>query len=230
MFAGEDQIVSVIGRRPPNESDTSIPGVSFWAVDLLDEDGLKEVCSEITDRSGKMTNLIFCQRYRGNRDDWEGEIETSLTATKRLIEGFLVEAEDHKPDSIVVISSIAGTFIAEEQPVSYHVAKAGLIQLVRYYAVKLGPLGIRVNCVSPGAVVKQESKQFYQDNQSLHELICSVIPLRRMATSEDVAQVTSFLCSPAASYVTGQNIVVDGGFSLQWHESFTRQFLNGPGE
>jgi NAD(P)-dependent dehydrogenase (short-subunit alcohol dehydrogenase family) len=83
-------------------------------------------------------------------------------------------------------------------------------------------MGIRVNCVSPGTTVKDENRNFYKQNLSLRELYAGITPLRRMGTAEDVAAVVAFLCSKQAGFITGQNIIVDGGASLQWPESMAR--------
>lgn len=223
-LAEEDQAMSVVGRRPPEEVDRHIPDTHYWTVDLLERGRLAVTLAEIIEQNGKLNNLVFFQRYRGEGDDWTGEIETSLSATKRVIEHLVSEFDDASSDnSIVVVSSVASHYVAEEQPLSYHVAKAGLTQMVRYYAVTLGPKGIRVNSVSPGTILKDESKDFYLQNEQLYGLYKEITPLNRMGTSEEIADVIAFLCSSRASFVTGQNIVVDGGVSLQWHESLARQ-------
>jgi NAD(P)-dependent dehydrogenase (short-subunit alcohol dehydrogenase family) len=102
-------------------------------------------------------------------------------------------------------------------------AKAALIQMVRYYAVALGHRGIRVNAISPGTTVKDESKAFYAEHPELEQLYRDIIPLGRMGTADDVADVMVFLVSGASSFLTGQNIVLDGGVSLQAHESLVRR-------
>ena len=225
-LAEESRVLSVIGRHPPSESDRHIPDVYYWIVDLLEQEHLSTVLTEIIQQNGELNNLVFFQRYRGEGDDWRGEIETSLTATKNVIERLISEFDDAGDKSIVIISSVAGHLVAEEQPVSYHVAKAGLNQMARYYAVALGPKGIRVNCVSPGTVLKDESKDFYLQNKPLYDLYRRITPLGRMGTPEEIANVIAFLCSPKASFITGQSIVVDGGLSLQWHESLARQLTS----
>lgn len=225
-LAEESHVLSVIGRRRASEADRRIPDVHYWLVDLSDRERLSVVLAEIIRQNGKLSNLVFFQRYRGEGDDWIGEIQTSLTATKNIIERLVDEFDDTNENSIVIVSSIAGHFIAEEQPLSYHVAKAGLNQMVRYYAVALGPKGIRVNCVSPGTVLKDESRDFYLQNEQVYNLYRRIIPLGRMGTSEEIAHVIAFLCSPKASFMTGQNIVVDGGLSLQSHESLARKLTS----
>jgi NAD(P)-dependent dehydrogenase (short-subunit alcohol dehydrogenase family) len=223
-LAQECQTVSVIGRRAPSETDLhNIANVYYSVVDLLDREHLYQILADIISQNGKLSNVIFCQRYKGEKDDWTKQIEVSLTATKNVIDSLKNLFIDEGEKSIVIVSSAAGHFIAEEQPLSYHVAKAGINQMVRFYAVALGDRGIRVNCVSSGAVIKEESKEFYHQNEELHSLYKKITPLGRMATSEDIANVVEFLCSSKASFITGQNIVVDGGISLQWHESLARQ-------
>ncbi len=222
-FSSQGHTVSVVGRREPKAEDKKISNVHFWMLDVADQNKIKSTFEEIIRQNGKINNLIFSQRFRGESDPWGGELEVSLTATKNIIESVKVNFNKNDGGAIVIISSIASEYIAEEQPVSYHVGKAGLVQLGRYYAALLGPKGIRVNVISPGTIIKEESKGFYQDNPKLVDMYQSIVPLGRMGTSQDIAQLVSFLCSSKASFITGQNIVVDGGVSLQWHESLARK-------
>lgn len=224
-LAAEHHRISVLGRRLVSEADRQLPGVHHRLVDLSNHEQLFTAIAELIRQRGKIHTLVFFQRYRGDGDDWVGEMETSLTATKDLIERLVDEFDATDGKAIVIVSSIASYFIVQEQPLSYHVAKAGLNQMVRYYAVVLGPRGIRVNGVLPGTVLKEESKEFYLRNEPLRRLYQSISPLGRMGTAEEVAQVIVFLCSPKASIITGQNIVVDGGLSLQGHESLARQLV-----
>ena len=100
-----------------------------------------------------------------------------------------------------------------EQPLSYHVAKAGLRQLVRHEAVAMGPLGVRVNCVSPSRVIASD-----RDGADGSEPSSSAqaVPLGRHCTRADVADAVSFLLGPRAAFITGQDIVLDGGASCSW--------------
>ena len=90
--------------------------------------------------TARLTCLVFCQRYRGADDAWQGELETSLTLTKDVIEAATFDG--HGNNSIVIVSSVIAHNVADEQPVSYHVAKGGLEAMVRFYAVNLGKRGM----------------------------------------------------------------------------------------
>jgi NAD(P)-dependent dehydrogenase (short-subunit alcohol dehydrogenase family) len=223
-LAGEGHAVSVIGRSAPSGANDDPPGtVTFWPADAADPVALDRALAEIVAGPGPASGMVLLQRFRGEGDDWTGEIATSLTATRRLLDWAGEHLEDRGGGkAVVVVSSIAGLFVAAEQPVSYHMAKAAVTQMVRYYAVSLGPKGIRVNAISPGTTVKDESKAFYAGHPELEQLYRDIVPLGRMGTADDVADVALFLLSARASFLTGQNLVVDGGVSLQSHESLAR--------
>lgn len=163
--------------------------------------------------------IVFAQRYRGT-NPWAGHHDVDLGVT-RFIMGW-VGAKCPPGASLIMISSAAGRVVLSEQPDSYHVMKAALEQLVRYYAVKLGPKGIRVNAIAPGATIKPESRQFYADHPELTDVYAQHCPLGRMGTAQDVADVAEFLASDRAAYVTGQTIVLDGGLSCVSQESIMR--------
>src|SRR3989344_2520254 len=221
----EGHLISAVGRHLVKNSKT--PGVSYLLTDLTDSQKLAKTLDAIVKQNGKLNNLVFCQRFRGDgKDNWQGEISITLAVTKNIIEQLKDQFRKDSDKSIVAISSIINKYIALEQPVSYHVAKSGLIQLVRYYAVILGPLGIRVNSVSPGTFVKEESREFYENNKKLQGLYKKITPLGRMNTSADIANVVSFLVNPKSSFITGQNIIVDGGISLHSHETLARSLIN----
>jgi NAD(P)-dependent dehydrogenase (short-subunit alcohol dehydrogenase family) len=220
-LAREDHAVSVLARRLPPEADR-VTGVSYWTVDLNESEKLKTTLAELVGARGKINNIAFLQRYRGEGDSWIGEMETSLTATRNVIDllsGSFVPGGDN---AIVIVNSNASEVVVDEQPLSYHTAKAALLHLVRYYALKLGPANIRVNGVCPITILKEESKEFYLKNEALMDIYKKIIPLGRLGTSEEICNVICFLASKSASFITGQNITVDGGISLRGHEAIAR--------
>jgi len=82
-----------------------------------------------------------------------------------------------------------------------------------------------VNGVAPATTLKEESQDIYLENDELLSLYQKIIPLGRMGTARDVANVVGFLCSEKASFVTGHIVVVDGGMTLQCPESLVRQIV-----
>lgn len=217
VLSKEGHLVSVIARQLPKGSVRSSGRIRYWAADITDPAQVSKSLSRILQRRGKLNYLVFLQRSRTPGDAWEEEIHTTLTATHTMIDQ--LGDQFHREASIVLTGSMGGHFVAHDVPLAYQVSKAGLIHMARYYAVLLGSKGIRVNSVSPGTILKNESKHYFLQQPSLDRFYKRMIPLNRMGTAAEVAQVIAFLCSPRSSFVTGQDIIVDGGLSVQWQET-----------
>lgn len=212
-FVARGDRVSLLSRSP-----AEAPPCQSYAFDLTHLDGIPGVLEDIIRDGGPLTRMCFFQRYRGGAENpWDGEYAVSLRSTSRFIEAFKAQAPTVADRSIVIVSSPADSGVVLEQPASYHAAKAGLSQMVRYYGVTLGRLGIRVNGIKPAIVLKPRAKAFYDQNPDLVALFKRVTPLGRMALPEDIANAVLFMASEASSFITGQLLSVDGGMSL--HES-----------
>lgn len=207
-FTSDGATVSVVGRT------------GEFAVDVADGEALRATLARVVAERGTLQSLVLLQRYRGDDDPWRGELAVSLDATKTIMdEASALFGENG--GCAVFVSSNAARRVADEQPLGYHAAKAALAQMARYYAVTLGPSGVRVNCVTPGAVVKEGSSDF--PSTSFAQRLAEETPLGRLATDDDVAAVVAMLCGRDAALVTGQEVVVDGGLSLHLHESLVRR-------
>jgi len=225
-FGDAGTIVSVIGRTQPEKINRNEKNIVYFQADISDVNQVNKVLHTILKTRGKFSHLIFTQRYRGTGDTWSGEWEVSLSATKNIIELCVNEFDQTPEKSIVIIGSVLNSFVALDQPLGYHVAKTALLSMVRYYAVTLGNSGIRVNSVSPGAVFKERAKPYYEKHKTLTSLYQNIIPLKKIGTPENIAGVVGFLCSPDSLYITGQDIVVDGGFSLLAQEGLSRKITS----
>ena len=111
--------------------------------------------------------------------------------------------------SIVNIASISG-LRASALRVAYGTSKAAIIHLTKQQAVELGNMGIRVNAIAPGPVDTDMAKKVH--SVAIRADYADAIPMARYGTPEEIAEGVGFLCSPAASYINGQMLAVDGGF------------------
>lgn len=223
QLAERGDTVSALGRSDLAAEDAKAGRVQSFSVDINDQAAVTSALDEVIEVDGPLNYCVFLQRYRGKEDAWAGELQTTLTATRNIVDHIAGRFSESGDNGIVMVSSVFAKYVGEGQALGYHVAKAGLDQMMRYYALNLGAKKIRVNGITPFTFLKEESKKFILENKPLVELYESIVPLGRIGTTEDSASVILFLCSPAARFVTGQNITVDGGLSLAWPESLARR-------
>lgn len=192
----------------------------FIKADLSRESQCKSACEQILALGIPLDGLVFLQRFRGDSSEtWNGEVNTTLLAFKlgvELLSKALVEG-----GAIVAVSSNAARFATINQPASYHMAKAGLEAMVRYYALTLGSSLIKVNAVALATTIKPENEEFYRLNPELVKLYNDTIPLGRMCRAEYACEAIEFLLS--ATHITGQIINVDGGLGLLMQDSLVKQ-------
>jgi NAD(P)-dependent dehydrogenase (short-subunit alcohol dehydrogenase family) len=224
ILAAQGQYVTAVGRSPGEYPAVAGGGrVEGFKGDVEKPDELLEGLRRQVKEKGPLSSLAFLQRYRGSGDSWAGELQVSMTATKVLIEGLAGEFGAAGDRSVVIVASVATDLVARNQTLGYHTSKAALRQMGRFYAVKLGAQGIRVNVVSPCTFVKAESAAFYEGQAALKQMYAKITPLGRMGTAKEVAQTAAFLCGLQSSFITGQEIVVDGGLTLMLQDALSRE-------
>ena len=149
-----------------------------------------------------------------SEEGWENNFNVDLLGTTRGVEAVMPFLEKSKAASIVIISSTAGveTFMG---PQPYNAIKGALVIHAKQLSQALAPQGIRVNCVSPGPVfIEGGAWEFIKNNMAeLYDSTLAAIPRGSMGSAEEVANAVAFLASPAASLITGVNLVADGGFT-----------------
>jgi 3-oxoacyl-[acyl-carrier protein] reductase len=145
-------------------------------------------------------------------EDWQIMLQVNLTAPMALIRGFSPYMKAQKWGRIVNISSIF-SLVTRENRSAYSATKAGLNGLTRTAAVELAPYGILVNAVCPGYV--ETELTFVNNSPEQLAAITATIPLQRLAQPHEIAKLVSFLCSEENTYLTGQNLVIDGGFTCK---------------
>lgn len=149
--------------------------------------------------------------------DYDKVMAVNLRGPFFLAQAFVRRLRDaKKPGRIINISSIHED-MAFPGFATYCASKGGLRMLMRDLAVELGPLGVTVNNVAPGAIATPINKSLLENEAELDALLAN-IPLGRMGTPEDVAGLVAFLASDDGAYITGSTFVVDGGLMRNYRE------------
>lgn len=144
--------------------------------------------------------------------DWQAMVQVDLTAPLQLIQGVAPGMKARGWGRIVNVSSIFGV-VTKERRGAYSAVKAGLNGLTRTAAVELAPFGVLVNSVCPGYVATDLTRQ----NNSPADLakIEAAIPAGRLAEPDEIARFVAWLCGEANTYLTGQTVLIDGGFTCR---------------
>jgi NAD(P)-dependent dehydrogenase (short-subunit alcohol dehydrogenase family) len=183
-------------------------------VDLRDLEGAAALMQAAVDTFGGLDILVnnvgtypAGSLEEMSLDEWRAVYESNVEATFLCTRAVVGHMRRSRAGSIVNIASIAGTVPAPAQS-HYSSAKAAVIAFSRASAQELGPYGIRVNAVSPGLISRAGIQEEWPEGVARWE---GRAPLSRLGMPEDVADACLFLASPAARWITGHNLLVDGG-------------------
>jgi NAD(P)-dependent dehydrogenase (short-subunit alcohol dehydrogenase family) len=148
------------------------------------------------------------------RERWDKTMQLNLTAAFFTAQAFAKRLVAEKRGGSIVLTSSTNGFQAEADSCAYDASKGALVMLTKSLAIALADHGIRVNGVAPGLIKTPLTSTLMESrDRSLLDHYEKKILLRRVGTPQDVAGATVFLCSPAASYITGEIIVIDGGLT-----------------
>ena len=146
---------------------------------------------------------------------WEATLGVNLHGLRHLTVAAIPLLRKGQGRSIVNVASTAGLRGMDSPLDAYQVSKAAVVSLTRALALQLGPEGIRVNTVCPGAILTPMIAPLYEEDPARRTNMEERTPLRRLGTPEDVAAAISFLLSDHASFITATDLVVDGGWTAQ---------------
>ncbi len=207
--AGADVIYAA---RTPMEGDTD---AHFVETDLHDEEAILALFKKIDglgdlDFAVNMDGINHCKTIEDiDSDEWDDVLNVNLRAQFLICREAAKRMKKRRQGSIVNVSSIAGRHRSPVSGVHYVSSKAGVIGLTKQLAFELGPHSVNVNVVCPSQTMTDMLMQSMTDEQ--RKALADSIPLRRIATVEEQVGPILFLCSDAASYITGAIIDVNGG-------------------
>ena len=216
--------VAVVSRSEENSSKVAAaleairPGSArAYAVDVADFDAVQKVGEQIAADFGRADILVNNAGItrdnllmRMSSEDWDTVLDTNLKGSFNFIRAVLRPMIKQRSGRIINISSVSG-LIGLAGQTNYAASKAGLIGLTKSLAKEVASRGITVNVVAPGFI---ETDMTSVLNEEIRKGALSQIPLSRFGQTEDIASTVAFLCSPAAGYITGQVLAVDGGMSM----------------
>jgi NAD(P)-dependent dehydrogenase (short-subunit alcohol dehydrogenase family) len=190
---------------------------------MSDRSGAKSTVGEVLERFGRLDGLVNNAGYKLDRsfvlmndDEWHDQIGINLNSVYYYTRAAIHQMVRQSYGRIVNMGAVSGQLIAGVYQVAYGASKGGLLGFTRSLAWELGPRGITANLVTTG-MAETSGIRFPPD---IRKVWAENVPLRRLATPQEVAAMVKYVLSPSGDYITGANLVIDGGMSLLGFTNF----------
>jgi 3-oxoacyl-[acyl-carrier protein] reductase len=206
-------------------SEAGAAGITSWlgsngrgvVLDVGNAASIEALLAEL-DSKGEMPTILVNNAaitrdtllLRMKPEDWDAVISTNLTSVFRLSKGVLKRMMKERRGRIVSLTSIVGV-TGNAGQANYAAAKAGLIGFSKSLAKEIASRGITVNTVAPGFIDTDMTRALTDEQRTA---LTSQVPMSRLGTVDDIAAAVLFLCSPGASYITGETLHVNGGMHM----------------
>jgi NAD(P)-dependent dehydrogenase (short-subunit alcohol dehydrogenase family) len=218
--------VFAVDVKEPPRPDPEGPERSgrYWQFDITEEDRVASALGEVFAACGRLDYVVNAAGVGWfdrdgsvadiDRDVWQRVLDVNLTAAMLVCRHAIPLLQGTGGGAFVHVASVAGLRTSDGPMDAYQVSKAGLISLSRGIALQYGPAGIRSNTICPGAILTPMIQPLYDADPARAERMANRTPLRRLGTVADVSSACRFLLSDEASFITGTDLVVDGGWTL----------------
>lgn len=202
-----------------------------YCCDITQEDQVNKLAEDLLNDFSSVDILInnaavqppgfFASLSDYSLSTWQKVLDVNMTAVFLMVKYISPHMQKRKQGNIINVSSIYGVVAPDQRiyrgaeyrgnqintPLAYSATKGAIVQMTRHLAAYFAADGIRVNCITPGGVYSGQNKTFLENYSTR-------VPLGRMAHRHEITGAVIFLASPASSYMTGQNIIVDGGWTI----------------
>lgn len=196
-------------------------GHNYYSFDLTNVDGIKVLSEQIVIENGKIDGIIHAAGIEITKPiklltakDYEDVFKNNASSCFELVGRLTSVKNFNKSGSIILISSITGV-IGRNGVAAYSASKGALISAARVFALELAKREIRVNCISPGTILTPLMENYLATlTEEQYRLRIDGFPLG-LGKATDISSAAIFLLSDASRWITGQNIIVDGGFTIK---------------
>jgi NAD(P)-dependent dehydrogenase (short-subunit alcohol dehydrogenase family) len=209
-----EQVAAAINERSGKDCAVAI------AASLSDKAGLQRMVDETRQHFGQIDVLVcnaasnphFGPSATLSDEQFRKTFDNNVLANHWLVTMVAPEMMERKSGAIILISSIGG-LIGSNAIGAYNMSKAAELQMMRNFAVEFGPHNVRVNAIMPGVIRTDFARALWED-PAAEAALRRATPLRRIGEPDDIAGAAVFLATKAGAFMTGQGIVIDGGYTI----------------
>ncbi len=205
----------------------------FHRADVTSDDDLDDLLETAVDAFGGVDFVVSahttfaCGYLETTRENWRSSLDVNVASAAMLVEKAVPLMQERGGGAVVLVTSVSGKS-SQPNRIVYPVTKTALLGLNRNLSQALAPMGIRINSVSPGWTWSRNIEHRYGTRAHADDFAGEFHAIRRMAEPEEIADAICYLCSSGASFITGSDLAVDGGYGALGPEALGQPYEKFP--